>query len=396
LKTTDPSRFTYWHLAVALCCTVVLAACAHGRATPSGLSSDIEVDSIRMDEHGDVIQALSFSRDGERLASVSLDGSVGVWRASDGSLRHSFEHGCTNERGEPWVYDVAFGRADGLIAIACQDAIRLWSLASRSFVGRLSTGRGGDALARRYAIAFDSSGRYLAQAGWATRAGTIRIWDATKRVLLHEFPGYGPVAFGPDARVIAHAVPRKDDENNDGKAINLGANLADTDQHRVRLTDMKTGAPIRTLEGEQAADDMLAFSLDGELIAGTNGRDISVWRRDSGTRVVSKRISLEGSRAWTSADAVCALAFTRSGDHLLVGTQSGSLGRLSLDSKAWQPLVQRPTVWASEADVRQPVDYPELFYFRQKMTVFSPEARWMAATSGDTAIRLYHVRPEAR
>ena len=85
------------------------------------------------------------------------------------------------------------------------------------------------------------------------------------------------------------------------------------------------------------------------------------------------------------------VGFDTRGEHVLVGTHSGSPGRISVRSKTWTPLDSKTHDWASQTDGSQPIDFPDMFYFRPKMLAFSPDGTHMAATSGDTTIRIYQL-----
>jgi WD40 repeat protein/tRNA A-37 threonylcarbamoyl transferase component Bud32 len=96
-------------------------------------------------------------------------------------------------------------------------------------------------------------------------AGEVILWDVRTRKRLHTFPGYGSVALGPDARLLA------------------SAGLDGT----LKVWDVETGSEQLALPGPRGLIGSVCFSPDGRALAsagtwadvrrGTLGSEIKVW-----------------------------------------------------------------------------------------------------------------------
>jgi WD40 repeat protein len=97
------------------------------------------------------------------LATAGLDGTVRIWRAVDGQrLRTLTGH-------EADIYGVSFSPDGELLATASLDGIRVWDARSGAAL-RVIDGHVGAV----YAIGFNAEGTLLASGGFDR---TIRIWE---------------------------------------------------------------------------------------------------------------------------------------------------------------------------------------------------------------------------
>ncbi|MDW8030108.1 MAG: WD40 repeat domain-containing protein, partial [Armatimonadota bacterium] len=114
--------------------------------------------------HTDSVTSVSFSPDGQILASGSWDKTIKLWRVSDGSLIGTLT-GHTN-----WVRSVSFSPDGQILASGSNDkTIKLWRVSDGSLIGTL-TGH----TFWVTSVSFSPDGQILASGSWDN---TIKIWQ---------------------------------------------------------------------------------------------------------------------------------------------------------------------------------------------------------------------------
>ncbi|HEV3263103.1 MAG TPA: serine/threonine-protein kinase [Gemmataceae bacterium] len=222
-----------------------------------------QADLLTLRGHQEVVWGVAFDRDGKRLASASLDGTVKVWDAATGRLLYS-----RGRSGGPPLWGLAFSPDGKLLAAGGADrAVRLWDATTRKEV-RSWTHLSGEVRC----LAFSPNGKLLAATvnpvgsdGSPARPGQVVVWETAtgrKRYTLRMHAGgvHG-VAFRPD-----------------GLRLCTG-NLDGT----VKVWDTVSGNEVQTLEGHRYRVYTVAYSPDNQWLASASGDGtVRIWDAQTG------------------------------------------------------------------------------------------------------------------
>ena len=316
-----------------------------------------------LEGHSDGVYEVTFSHDGQVLASVSRDGTVRMWRVSDSTLLYTLEgqdflifspdgrtFATMQRRSTPvqlrqvsdgallrtidhgYYVDGAVFSPDGLIlATWADDRIFLW----RILDGALQSTLESDVLGNRdsiVSVAFSPDGQYLAA---GTLDNAVRLWQVADGSLLATLKGHSgsvwQVVFSPDSRylvsssrdgvrlwqVLNGTLLRQLAGQIDGAFSPDRQTLATrSSDYVLRVWRVSDGTLLHTLQTPSRSDSY-AFSPDATFLAsaGSEGPGriltIGLWRVSTG--------ALERTLEWGAVDDVKRISFSPDGQTLAVG-----------------------------------------------------------------------------
>ncbi len=298
----------------------------------------------RLEGHKGGVHCLSFSPDGQTIATASADNTVKLWKR-DGTLLDTMQgHSAA-------VYGVSFSPDNQMIATASADqTVRLWKLDGTSFK-LLRTLTGHKAVVTN--VSFSPDGQTLASASWDR---SIILWDRDGK-LIRRLSGHSQavvdVSFSPDGQMIASASwdgtsklwkrdgtvlkTLKDNSNSqisqvrairfspDGQTIATASIALASNDSTLRFwkpDGTPISPPIETQHSKQI--DSISFSHDGQTIAtASEDNTIKLWKRDGTSTFLLH--TLTGHSA-----AVDSVSFSPDGKTLASASWDGTV-------KFWKP-----------------------------------------------------------
>ena len=262
---------------------------------------------------------LAFSPDGNMLATGSTDKTVQLWDTTTGEPLATLT-GHING-----ITALAFS-PDGktLVSSSTDGTVRFWQTETGAPVDTLITGHTQSMKAVTFFEDRRDEGTSPLLASVAFN-GVITFWDVeTSQKSAIQTAGhrdwFPTLAFSPDGTKLASVGAESTMIFDGGHGVLLSRWRAD---HLIRLTDVGTGGELTTLPHGKGTDK-LTFSPDGKTVAFSGFGEIRLWNTETG---IEQEIRLADPKTdvFSNIPRVTAVAFSPNGARLVSGTQRGKI-----------------------------------------------------------------------
>jgi WD40 repeat protein len=263
------------------------------------------LEAVARSPDGRWIAGSTNAPDGGELAGSASRGSLRLWDASSGRLRHAL----IGQR--PPITALAFSRDGTLLASAsCRGTdVWLWDVSTGEPALLIPDAIDGCSVE---AIAFHSRHRWLAAGGvdWLATGGSdgaVVVWDVASRLEIITLNGAATaLCFDPSGRRLAAA------------SLDRSIHLWDVDEWEEGGVRRETAAE---LHGHEDAVSALAYSPDSRLLAsGSADYSICLWDAVAGKLLARARLDTQ----------VKALGFAPNGRYLFTGNGNTSCYQLDV------------------------------------------------------------------
>ncbi len=357
--------------------------------------SNLTNNSIRkirtLNGHSRRISSVSFSRDGQTLASYSDDRTIKLWDVATGREIKAIS-------GNFPVFS-----PEGQILASCGgEEIKLWDVA---------TGREIKAISGNFPV-FSPEGQILASCG----GEEIKLWNVTTGREIKTLRGHSDyicsVSFSPDGQTLASCSGEEIKlwDVATGKEIKTisghspvfspdGHTLASVDYCTIKLWNVATGKEIKALSGHSNDIKSVSFSPDGQILAsGSRDKTVKLWDVGAGREIKTLGHSDHINSVSFSPDSKILASVSNDGTIKLWNVATG---------KEIKTLSGHSPVFSPDGQTLASVDYWTIKLWNVatgkeiktlsghsndiKSVSFSPDSKILAFVSDDKTIKLWDL-----
>lgn len=194
------------------------------------------------------ILSITFSPDGQFLATADTNGEVRLWSTQDGTLLKIYK------RHAGWVYGLDFSPDGRFLCSGSSDqTVKIWDVKTEKCLKTLSIHN-----QRVRTVAFSPNGKTLAS---GSSDCNIQLWDIEQgyqpsQTLVGHTSYVWSVSFSPDGKLLASG----------------------SEDRTIKIWEVTTGKCLETLQGHTSWVRTVTFSPDGSLLAsGSGDHTIKLW-----------------------------------------------------------------------------------------------------------------------
>ena len=284
--------------------------------------------------HRNNVTSVSFSPDGSTLASGARDGTVKLWDVATRRNIATLE-AHTSTRG---VLSVSFSPDGSTLASGSHDdtVVKLWDVATRRNIATLEGHRNNVT-----SVSFSPDGSTLAS---GSDDVTVKLWDVATRRNIATLEGHRnnvtSVSFSPDGSTLASG----------------------SHDDTVKLWDVATRQNIATLEGHTSEVLSVSFSPDGSTLAsGSHDDTVKLWD-----------VATKSWNFFTHTGVAEKVSFSPDGSTLASGSRNGRVKLWDVATRRNIATLEGHSLWVTSVS-------------------FSPDGSTLASGSRDNTVKLWDV-----
>mmetsp|Transcript_5696 Transcript_5696/g.10610 ORF Transcript_5696/g.10610 Transcript_5696/m.10610 type:complete len:525 (+) Transcript_5696:40-1614(+) len=219
--------------------------------------------------------SVSFSHDGELLASGGIDQTVHLWKKQSTKTGPKYKHTHSLNGMSNWIYNVKFSPNTKYLAAVgeSETAVWLWDLDSYSSI-LLNDDKKSSHRETIHCIDFTANGKYLVS---GSDDETIRVWDLQQHpprcsmVLEGNQCSVWALACSPSKSILHHRSscnhnPAEESVADESLVVSGGRDR-DSGERVLRIWSLESGTTVRMLRGHSDYITSIAFSPSGNTIA---------------------------------------------------------------------------------------------------------------------------------
>ena len=370
------------------------------------------------------VESVSFSPDGQILATGNWDGNVRLWHATTGELLQTIPgHPYLRNFYSPTRNNVVFSPDGNTLAVGSRDnTVFLWNVNTgkqlHTFIGHTTLNTGAAS-----SISFSLDGKILASSSSDYVDGEVKasviLWDVNTGDQLQALTGdtrrVESISFSPDGSMLATGSwgEIRFWDVNTGETLQTltgtswvesisfspdGSMLATGSWGEIRFWDVNTGETLQTLTGGSSS---ISFSPDGSTLATGSGTSVRFWDVNTGEPLqeITGHHSLHNVSFSPDGNT---LAYFREGNEVqLWDVNTGELRTFtmrSIYSVAFSPDGNTLAIggnWITylwNANTGGPIHTFSKIACRIESVAFSPDGNTLAGGGSDGIVRLWDIK----